>query len=167
MMYPGSTEEFDMIVLKYRENSINFAKRFIKDTHACEDIAQEAFAAAYVYRDRYNPDMLFKTWLFSIVRNKCVDYIRKNRELQSLSIESEAWDDYEIEDVDNRILLEQALARLKPNYSAIIQMLELEDMSIRDASRVLGLSEVYVRVLLHRAKKKLHAELLKGGFCYE
>jgi len=54
-------ESFEKIVLEYRENSINFAKRYINDAQICEDIAQEAFAAVYVNRDKYNPKMSFKT----------------------------------------------------------------------------------------------------------
>ena len=77
-------ESFEKIVLEYRENSINFAKRYINDAQICEDIAQEAFAAVYVNRDKYNPKMSFKTWLFSIIHNKCVDYIRKIKSCKAM-----------------------------------------------------------------------------------
>jgi len=160
-------ESFEEIVLKYRQNSINFAMRYIKDREICEDIAQEAFAAVFVYRDKYKPDMSFKTWLFSIIHNKCVDYIRKNRELQSTRIEDEAITGGLYEDIDTRIALEQEIGRLKPNYRAIIQMVEFEDMAIKEAAKVLGISEVHARVLNYRARKKLHAQLVKGGFEYE
>lgn len=158
---------FEEIVLKYRQNSINFARRYIKDWEICEDIAQEAFATVFVYRDRYNPDMSFKTWLFSIVHNKCVDYIRKNRELQSFDIEDEAMEGGLFDSLDTKIVLEQEIGGLKPNYRAIIQMVEYEGMTIREAAKVLGISEVHARVLNFRARKKLQAQLVKGGFEYE
>lgn len=162
-----NNETFDEIVLKYRQNSINFAMRYIKDREICEDIAQEAFAAVFVYRDKYNPDMSFKTWLFSIIHNKCVDYIRKNRELQGFIIEDEAQEAGMFEMLDTKILLEQEIGRLKPNYRAIIQMVEYEGMTIGEAAKVLGISEVHARVLSFRARKKLQAQLMKGGFEYE
>ncbi|WP_081926770.1 RNA polymerase sigma factor [Pseudobacteroides cellulosolvens] len=158
---------FEEIVLKYRQNSINFARRYIKDREICEDIAQEAFATVFVHRDKYNPDMSFKTWLFSIIHNKCVDYIRKNKELQSFSIEDEAIAGGLFERLDTKIVLEQEIGRLKPNYRAIIQMVEYEGMTICEAAKVLGISEVHARVLNFRARKKLQAQLVKGGFEYE
>ncbi len=159
-------ESFEAIVLKYRENSINFARRYIKDIQICEDIAQEAFATVFVYKDKYNPAMSFKTWLFSIIHNKCVDYIRRNKELQSPGIEYEAIDECSFENVDTKILLEQEIGKLKPNYRAIIQMVEFEGMSVREAATVLQISEVHARVLNYRARKKLQSELVKGGFQY-
>ncbi len=159
-------ESFEAIVLKYRENSINFARRYIKDLHICEDIAQEAFATVFVYKDRYNPDMSFKTWLFTIIHNKCVDYIRKNREIQSYDAKEAHLNDGLFEHLDTKILLEQEIERLKPNYRAIIQMVEFEGMTIREAAKVLQISEVHARVLNYRAKKKLQAQLMKGGFQY-
>lgn len=162
-----NNETFDEIVLKYRQNSINFAMRYIKDREICEDIAQEAFAAVFVYRDKYNPDMSFKTWLFSIIHNKCVDYIRKNKELQSFIVEDEAQEAGTFEMLDTKILLEQEIGRLRPNYRAIIQMVEYEGMTACEAAKVLGVSEVHARVLSFRARKKLQAQLVKGGFEYE
>lgn len=159
-------ESFDEIVLKYRKNSINFARRYIKDLQICEDIVQEAFASAFVYKDRYDPNKSFKTWLFSIIHNKCVDYIRKNRELQSYTIEDKFEEDRTFEDLDTKILLEQEISKLKSNYRAIIQMVEIEGMTMREAARVLQISEVHARVLNFRAKKKLKKELMKGGFVY-
>jgi DNA-directed RNA polymerase specialized sigma24 family protein len=46
-------------------------------------------------------------------------------------------------------------------------MVEVEGMTIREAAKVLQISEVHARVLNHRAKKKLRKELMKGGFVYE
>lgn len=160
-------ESFEKIVLEYRENSINFAKRYINDAQICEDIAQEAFAAVYVNRDKYNPKMSFKTWLFSIIHNKCVDYIKKNKELQSDGIEDISREGNEFDNLDTKILLEHEISKLKSNYRAIIQMVDVEGMTMREAAKVLQISEVHARVLNYRAKKKLRKELMKGGFVYE
>ncbi|NLL67440.1 MAG: RNA polymerase sigma factor [Clostridiaceae bacterium] len=137
-------QSFDEIVLRYRENSINFARRYVKDLQICEDIVQEAFASVFVYRDKYNPDMSFKTWLFSIIHNKCVDYLRKNRELLSYSIEAESRECGTFENLDTKIILEQEIGRLKPNYRAIIQMIEVEGMTIREAAKVLQISYICI-----------------------
>lgn len=61
----GDHNAFEILVVTYRHNAINFAKRYVRDIYICEDIVQEAFASAYVYRDKYNPQMPFKTWLFT------------------------------------------------------------------------------------------------------
>jgi RNA polymerase sigma factor (sigma-70 family) len=84
-----------------------------------------------------------------------VDYVRKNKEFQSNGIEDDAREGNEFDSIDTKILLEHEISKLKSNYRAIIQMVEGEDMTIREAAKVLKISEAHARVLNYRAKKKL------------
>lgn len=74
----GHNQSFELLVIKYRQNDINFCQGFVHDYYIAEDIAQESFAYIYVYKERYNEKYSFKTYLFTILRNKSIDYIRKN-----------------------------------------------------------------------------------------
>jgi len=96
-----------------------------------------------------------------------VDYIRKNKELQSDGIEDISREGNEFDNLDTKILLEHEISKLKSNYRAIIQMVDVEGMTMREAAKVLQISEVHAWVLNYRAKKKLRKELMKGGFVYE
>ena len=68
----GCKESFEKLVLKYRTNAISFAMKYVKTRETAEDIVQDSFASIYVYSDRYTPRSSFKTYLFRVVRNKCV-----------------------------------------------------------------------------------------------
>ncbi|NMB01943.1 MAG: RNA polymerase sigma factor, partial [Firmicutes bacterium] len=70
----GDNRAFEQLVLKYRADTIRFAFRFVQDLHVAEDLAQESFASIYVHRQNYKPKHEFKTYLYAVVRNKCIDF---------------------------------------------------------------------------------------------
>ena len=73
----GNEESFEKLIIKYRNSAVYFSSRYTMDKYIAEDIVQEAFAYIYVYKDKYNEKYAFKTYLFTIIRNKSIDYIRK------------------------------------------------------------------------------------------
>ena len=73
----GDMESFEWLVIEYKDSLIYFISRYVKDVAAAEDLAQDAFVEVLVHKERYNFRTSFKTWLFTIGRNKAVDYIRK------------------------------------------------------------------------------------------
>jgi RNA polymerase sigma factor (sigma-70 family) len=72
----GNNESFERLIIIHRAKALSFAQRYLHDMYAAEDIVQESFADIYVYRERYKDRYSFKTYLFTIIRNKSVDYIR-------------------------------------------------------------------------------------------
>jgi RNA polymerase sigma-70 factor (ECF subfamily) len=69
----GNNESFERLVIIHRAKALSFAQRYLHDMYAAEDIVQESFADIYVYRERYKDRYSFKTYLFTIIRNKSVD----------------------------------------------------------------------------------------------
>ncbi len=83
----GNKEAFERLVLKHRKKAIGFAFSFLKDVHMAEDIVQESFAVIYINRSKYEPKNTFKTFLFTIIKNRCIDYWRKNKDYSPLNID--------------------------------------------------------------------------------
>ncbi|SHK44261.1 RNA polymerase sigma-70 factor, ECF subfamily [Clostridium cavendishii DSM 21758] len=153
----GDDTAFEALVLKYRQAAIQFSIQFIHDYHIAEDIAQESFASIYVYKERFNFKSSFKTYLFTIVRNKSIDYIRKNNRV-SLE-EFEVIDENGAEDLivkqEEKIYLKETMNRLKDEYKIAIYLIDYNDMSYSEAARIMGKSVVQIKVLIYRARKKL------------
>lgn len=78
LLRDGDESTFEEFVVKYRKEAVNFAWNILKDYYIAEDIVQDSFATFYVYRDRLKSYSTLKSYLFSIIHNKSVDYIRKN-----------------------------------------------------------------------------------------
>ena len=153
----GDDSAFEALVLKYRQPAVQFSMQFTHDYYMAEDIAQESFASIYVYKERYNLKASFKTYLFTIVRNKSIDYIRKNKKIVLEDVQ--AIDEISAEDLiirqEEKIHLKNTIGMLKDDYKIAIYLIDYNDMSYEEAAKVMGKSSVQIKILIHRARKKL------------
>lgn len=171
----GDIEGFEELVLAYKNMLIYFLNRYLQDLNIAEDIAQDAFVDVYVYKERYNGKTSFKTYLFIIGRNKAIDYIRKNKQMQyavnieeqtEISSDEDELIDYIIQQ-ENKGLIAHTLERMKEEYARVLILIDFEDFSYKEAADVLGKTTSQVKVLVHRARKSLRKMLEEEGFTYE
>lgn len=159
----GDLSGFERLVLRYKNSLIYFIHRYIKDITMAEDLAQDAFVEVYVHKERYRLDVSFKTYLYTIGRNKAVDYIRKNSRLIFIDEYPEEADEQELENKvvyeEEKKKLHQALKGLKKEYQAAITLIDLEEMTYAQAAKILNKTEVQMKVLIHRARKSLAKKL--------
>lgn len=153
----GDDTAFEALVLKYRQAAVQFSMQFIHDYHIAEDVAQESFANIYVYKERYNFKASFKTYLFTIVRNKSIDYFRKNKRitLEDLEVINQVSAEDLIVRQEESNYVKSTINKLKDDYRIAIYLIDYNDMSYEEAARVMGKSSVQIKILIHRARKKL------------
>lgn len=154
----GNKQAYEELVIKYRTCALNFAKKYINDEYLAEDIIQESFAIVYVRRNNYKFDYSFKTYLYTIIRNKCIDYIRKKKNLCFHELEdlqySKSTEEIII-DKENKSLLKKLFEQLNNNYQTALYLYEFEGMSYKDIGKVMGKNLCQVKIMIHRARKKL------------
>ena len=157
------------IIRDYKDGLIFFINGFVKDLGVAEELAQDTFVRLYVKKPKYSEKSGFKTWLYGIGRNVALDYIRKKAKSGFASIdEVEISDDMpdpesEYFNEQKKVLLHKALCRLKAEYHQILWLFYFEDMSAKEAARIMKKTENNINVLLHRARNALKEELLKEG----
>ncbi|SKC88274.1 RNA polymerase sigma factor [Maledivibacter halophilus] len=164
----GDKDAFERLIIKYRHKAISFSQRFIHDPFMAEDIVQDAFAYIYVYKDKYNSKYSFKTYLFTIIRNKSIDYIRKKRDTplyddKSLISKGEALEDTIIKR-DKANCVNRNLNKLKEDYKTAIHLIDYESFSYKEAAKIMGKSNAGIKVLIYRARKKLKSLIEKEGY---
>ncbi|WP_026894688.1 RNA polymerase sigma factor [Clostridiisalibacter paucivorans] len=163
----GDKYSFEQLILKYRNTGISFAKRFLHDRYMAEDVVQESFAYIYVYRDRYNDKYSFKTYLFTIIRNKSIDYIRKENRIvlykddSFVDLNSPEERVIEKEDKD---LLNISINKLNDSYRTAIYLIDYEGFKYKEAAKIMGKNLAQMKILIYRARKKLKCLLEKGGY---
>ncbi len=166
----GDNSGFESLVIRYKDNLIFFISRYVNDLDMAEDLAQDAFVEVYMHKERYDMTGSFKTYLFTIGRNKAVDYIRHNRNYLN------SQDIAEVEIPADELTLEQkvisnetgkevraAVRLLKKEEQALIDLAYFEQLSCREIGEILGHSESNVKVKLHRARKHL-AKLIEKDY---
>ncbi len=72
----GSAEAFGELVRRYQQQVRGYLSRQIFDAAAVDDVAQEVFIGAMNQVSGLNNRQSFRSWLMTIARNKCIDYLR-------------------------------------------------------------------------------------------
>ncbi|WP_219701627.1 RNA polymerase factor sigma-70 [Marinomonas lutimaris] len=68
-----------VFIEELRTQMLKFAKLQVRDNQLAEDAVQEAMISAYQNIDRFARQAAFKTWVFSILKNKIIDLLRKEK----------------------------------------------------------------------------------------
>ncbi|MBE5960740.1 MAG: RNA polymerase sigma factor [Lachnospiraceae bacterium] len=163
----GDKDAFEYLVLSYKDKLIYFLNRYVHNITIAEDLAQDAFVEVYVHKERFHFKGSFKTYLYTIGRNKAVDYIRKNERM--LFVADYPEDAEEESMLENLIKEEQkrhlhgAIKQLKNDYQAAISLIDIEGMSYAEAAKILKKTDGQMKVLIHRARKSLGKILEKEG----
>lgn len=170
----GDESGFAEIVEQYGKNLILFIDGYVKNATVAEDLMEDTFCELIFHKNRYRGKSSFKTYLFTIARNKALTYLKKSSRTADLSVE-----DYEKELSDRdslekevirdgeKLALYEAMDRISPDYRTVLYLFYFEDMTYEKISRVLRKSNKQIKNLAYRGRKALKSEMEKGGFTYE
>jgi len=174
----GDVNAFEELVLAYEKNVYNLALRMTGNQEDAADMAQEAFIKAFNSLENFRGDSKFSVWLYRIVSNVCLDFLRKRnrRPTVSLSVEDDGGDDVQLDLPDESqspdVILQQKMTReavrrglelLPEEHRQILLLREIQGLSYDEIAQVLGLEAGTVKSRIFRARKKLCAFLLKDG----
>lgn len=168
----GNISAFEELVIRHKDNLIYFISRYTGgDIYIAEDIAQDVFAYVYVYKEKYNFDYTFKTFIYTLGKNKAIDYVRKQSKLKLLPLDNDKEDlfseeilleDKIISDEEKKFLLD-SIKRLKPEYEKAIYLADFEDLPYEEITKILGKTLSQTKVLIHRARKSLRKIMEEGS----
>lgn len=168
----GDIASFEELVIRHRHNLVYFIMQYVKNYQIAEDISQEVFAYVYVKPERYCAEYAFKTYLFMLGKRRAIDYIRKESNHQTIPLEEFTL--VESNSVDNNLfhlenaeILRKHINELNPQYRIVITLIDLNGLSIAETAKIMDKSVLAIKVLSHRAKKRLKQIMVKGGFSYE
>ena len=174
----GDVNAFEEIVREYEKTVYNLALRMSGDQEDALDISQEAFIKVYGSLRSFRGESKFSVWLYRIVSNTCLDFLRKRsrRAEESLSAEDGEGEPQEREIRDERYapegMLERKLARealqrgllaLSEEQRKILLLRELQGFSYEEIGRILSLESGTVKSRIFRARKKLCECLAEDG----
>jgi RNA polymerase sigma-70 factor (ECF subfamily) len=116
-----------------------------------EDIVQETLLAIHMKRHTWQRDLPVEPWLYAIARFKLVDAFRKvGRRMEIVLDESFDPPAPEPEQGASEREIGRALETLAPGQRAVVSAISVEGRSIGETATKLGMTEVAVRVALHR-----------------
>lgn len=170
----GDAASFEPLVKQHSPRVFATARRYARRESEVEDIVQEVWLKAFQKLDTFRGDAPFEHWLMRLTVRTCYDFLRahqRNREttFAELTEPEEDWLDRFVqqpasarEDAEAaRQLVERVLRQLSPAARLIITLLEIEERSVKDISRLTGWSVPLVKVRAFRARAEMRKILAK------
>jgi RNA polymerase sigma-70 factor (ECF subfamily) len=167
----GRRDAYERVVELCQSRLLSFAVSLLKDYAAAQELTQDAFVRAYRYLDRFDDRRPFYPWLATIAFRLAQDRWqrqRRDRELAqrygAASEEGVVRDDplrTVIADEESKRLWE-AVQGLPGGERAAVLLFYRQELKIREAARLLGVSSGTVKTLLFRARRHLREALGAG-----
>jgi RNA polymerase sigma factor (sigma-70 family) len=161
----GDRSAHEAIVQQFSGMVFRLISRFFRNREDVEDIAQDVFLKLFARLDQVRPDENFPGWLARVTVNTCYDELRKTRRrkeaMETYGPEVAAEQTVTPKEPDTLGKARLALQRLDPKLRMPLILKEVEDMSVEEIAKTMGLTQTNVKVRLFRARKKLQSML--GG----
>jgi RNA polymerase sigma-70 factor (ECF subfamily) len=163
-----SDDCFEVAVARYTPVLHEAARRLTGSSDDAADLVQDAVMRAWTFWDRFEPGSNARAWLHRILMNTFINAYRKQRrerELFRAAGEESRRDAHSAADlgVAERDGLGDevgaALAALPPEFRAVVELVDLGDLSYREVATKLGCPIGTVMSRLHRARKQLQESL--------
>lgn len=159
----GDLDKLGLLFERYNRRLFAFFYRLTHRRDISEDLVQGVFERILKYRESYNGDGAFSTWIFQIARNLHIDYYRKNSRTKTEDNFSDwnslAADDSEIklksEDERNRLLLKRALDQLDEEKKRTLILSRFEGFKYREIAKIMDCTESAVKVRVFRGINEL------------
>jgi RNA polymerase sigma-70 factor (ECF subfamily) len=174
----GNHAAFEELVRQYDAPVLRLAYHMTRSEQDAQDIYQEAFLKAYRNINNFRFECSFYTWIYRIVTNLCLDYLRKRqvRKEDSAVISDSDGDTYDLldqvadqrsgaspeKDLMRRELggrIAKALDKLTPRERMVFEMKHYQGLKLRTIGEVLNTTEETAKNTLFRGTQKLRAAL--------
>lgn len=175
----GDHEAFAELVKASEKTVFNIAYRSLSNREDAYEISQEVFIKAFKNINKFDGKSSFKTWIYRIAVNTCIDEARKRKNKDTISLDKEISgedDNYLIQvesnedspeeeyiKKDTSRLVQDSIDKLSLEHKTIIILRDLQGLSYDEIASSIGISLGTVKSRLTRARKNLKEILVKTG----
>ena len=167
----GDPKAYNQLMKLYRDPIYFMLYEKVGDQELAKDLTIEALGKAFKKLHLYTPDFAFSTWLYTVARNNCIDYLRKHK-LPTISIDKMMLDEdgkrntFDLKSNDpnpekmmikkQRIaILRQIVNQLKPKYRDLVKLRYFKELSYEEIAETLEVPLGTVKAQLHRSREQL------------
>lgn len=154
----NKTSQFESLHKQYFSMVLQMCLGFTQgDYDKASDLSQEIFIKIWKHLDSFKGLSSYKTWIYRITVNTCLQLIRKEKKNNTLSIDNtheQFIEESKNDETEASKSLYKAIGQLN-ELDRLVIMMVLEGQHYDDISEVLGIEQTNVRVKIHRIKKRL------------
>lgn len=171
--FQGNAKAMELIFHRHKKLVFNYALRILANRADAEDVTANVFFAILSKKYLFQSDVKFTTWLYVVIRNACLDQIRKRKRFVSWWMPKDNSDDYaewniadenaaahhQAQAKETVGCVKRAIEKLPTEQREAIVLREYEQLSYQQISEVLNCSIENVKILIFRARQQLRQEL--------
>lgn len=160
----GDKKSYESLLREVSKIVGAFLAKRIHSPQAAEDITQEILISIHRAMHTYDPDMPFSPWMFSIARHKMIDYFRKQGRLSKNEVTDDetalmlAAAEVHFDPLEKE-RIRVAVSNLPKKQMQVVDLLKLEEFTVKEVAVKLDMTESAVKVSAHRAYKALRQML--------
>ena len=168
----GERSPFGELCERYMKQVFGVTRRIMPNREDAEDAVQDCFLSAFVHLNDFDGRSRFATWLTRIAINAALMKLRKKRGVQEVPIDQpnpsfETVAQREFPDGapdpeescslrERKRIVVSAISGLRPGARNVVELIHIQEHSIRDTAQILGISTAAVKTRMFHAKIKLH-----------
>ena len=163
----GNKRFFTVLVQKYYNKLQFLISKIVKNPLIVEELTNDCFMTVFNQLGTYTKTYQFSTWIYTIARNKAIDYYRPNKNKQYIYVDN--FDDVFrtfVEENDDDIeylqnleeVVNNAINKLDPLSAKIIRLFHYDKLSLQEISDMLNMSVNNVKMRLFRGRKKMNED---------
>lgn len=174
----GDQKAYAELLQRYRESVYFMMLKMVNNKDDADDLTIEAFGRAFKKLDQYTPNYAFSTWLFKIASNNAIDFLRKKKLTNAVSLDTR--NDNSDYDTSNLVksthlnpeefyikkqkveMVRAVIDKLKPKYRELVELFYFQELSHEEISERLNLPIGTIKAQLFRARDFLF-ELIKNS----
>jgi len=156
----GDRRAFDELMLRHEDRVFGLGLRMLGNREDALDATQETFLTVFRKAHQFSGRSTFGTWLYRVALNTCYDRLRKAKRRHTVPM-PESSDPPDLASHDALVSAElrpdliEALTSLQPEFRAAVLLVDLEDLSLEEAARILDVPIGTVKSRVHRGRKLL------------
>lgn len=167
----GDQQAFSQLYLRYQPRLVKYCARVLRDDVAqAADLVDEAMFDVWRSAGSFAGKSKPSTWIYSIARNKVISWLRKT---SAMTLEDESildtlvdtaatpHEELAMDDLKQHLL--RLMDQLSDEHREILKLTYFDDLSIKEAADVLGISENTVKTRMFYARKRMAQLLDKAG----
>jgi RNA polymerase sigma-70 factor (ECF subfamily) len=154
----GADLTFEQLYEMYRGRVFSTAYRMLSNRADAEDCTQDVFVKVFKKLASFRGDSAVSTWIYRITVNACLDFRRRRRLRQTVSLD----EGMEVGSTPLSVarLIESALPRMAEGYRQVFVLHDIQGLKHEEIGKILGITEGASKSQLHRARAFLRRELL-------
>jgi RNA polymerase sigma-70 factor (ECF subfamily) len=170
----GDDRAFALLIERHKDRAMTLAVRMLKDRREAEEALQDAFVRAFRALPGFQLKSSFSTWFYRIVFNVCSSMLSRKGDERLLSIErdddnetgielasTDDTPDIRLEHEEFRSIVKTEIDKMDQEYSAVLTLFYIQDMSYEEIVEVTGLPIGTVKNRLFRARNVLRDAVRK------